>query len=359
MLGTTLYVLGFASGPILWAPLSELRGRKWPLTIAMLAGGMFTIGSAAAKDAQTLVICRFFAGACGASQLTVVPGALADVYDNTCRGVAIALYALTVFGGPFVAPSLGGFITTSHLGWRWTLYTPAMLSFAVGGVSLFFLRETYAPCILVAKAAALRRRTSNWGIHAEYERAEVDPREMMVKYFTRPLKMLATEPIVLLVSLYMSFIYGLVYCLLEAYPVVFEGVYGMGPGVSGLPFLGLLAGVALGVCLVLSQHAAYVKKLAENKNVPVPEWRLRPTLLGAPVFTVGIFWWVLIIRTGSVALRGLESSRIPLNSRFGWTGFTARIHWAVPTVAGVFIGFGLICVFLPCFNYIVDAYLPL
>lgn len=45
--------------------------------------------------------------------------------------------------------------------------------------------------------------------------------------------------------------------------------------------------------------------------------------------------------------------------RFGWTGFTSRIHWAVPTAAGVFIGFGVICVFLPCFNYIVDAYLPM
>lgn len=259
----------------------------------MLTGGIFAIGSAAAKDIQTLVICRFFAGVCGASQLTVVPGALADVYDNTYRGVAIALYALTVFGGPFVAPCLGGFITTnSHLGWRWTLYVPAMLGFANGVMSLFFLPETYAPCILAAKAAALRRQTNNWGIHAEYERVEVDPRELMDKYFTRPLKMLVTEPIILLVSLYMSFIYGLVYCLLEAYPVVFEGIYGMGPGVSGLPFLGLLAGVASGVCLVLSQHAAYVKKLEENKNVPVPEWRLRPTLLGAPVFTVGIFWWV-------------------------------------------------------------------
>ena len=61
-LGTTLYVLGFASGPVLWAPASELRGRKWPLSIALLAGGIFTIGSAVSKDIQTLLICRFFAG---------------------------------------------------------------------------------------------------------------------------------------------------------------------------------------------------------------------------------------------------------------------------------------------------------
>lgn len=289
-LATTLYVLGFASGPILWAPISELRGRRLPLTVAILTGGFFTIGCAAAKNIQTLVICRFLAGVCGASQLTVVPGVLADVYDHRSRGVAISLYALTVFGGPFVAPSLGGFIAGSYLGWRWTLYLPAVLSLVNGALSLFLLRETYAPCILVAKAAALRRRTGNEGFRAKLEDVEVSPREMLDKYFSRPLRMLMVEPILLLVSLYMSFIYGLVYCLLEGYPVVFEGVHGMTLGISGLPFLGPLVGAALGIGFVLSQHAAYIKKLVENDNVPVPEWRLRPAVLGAPVFSLGIFW---------------------------------------------------------------------
>lgn len=270
--------------------MSELRGRRWPLTVSILTGGLFTIGSAAAKNIRTLVVCRFLAGVCGASQLTVVPGVLADVYDHRSRGVAISLYALTVFGGPFVAPFLGGFIAASYLGWRWTLYIPAVLSLSNGAVSLFFLRETYAPCILVAKAVALRRRTGNGGFRAKLEDVEVSPREMFDKYLFRPLRMLVVEPILLLVSLYMSFIYGLVYCLLEGYPVVFEGVHGMAPRNSGLPFLGLLIGAVLGVGVVLSQHAAYTKKLMENDNVPVPEWRLRPTLLGAPVFTLGIFW---------------------------------------------------------------------
>lgn len=289
-LGTTLYVIGFSSGPLIWAPASELRGRKWPLTIAMLGGGIFTIGSAVAKDIQTLLICRFFAGMCGASQLTVVPGVLSDVFDNRYRGVAISLYALTVFVGPFSAPFTGGFIASSTLGWRWTLYIPAILSFANGAVSLLFLRETYPPCILMAKAAALRRQTGNWGIHAKQEKIEVDFKEMAEKYFTRPLRMLVTEPIILFVSMYMSFIYGIVYALLEAYPYVFEDIHGMKPGVSGLPFIGLIVGQALACTFILSQHSTYAKRLAENKNVPVPEWRLRPTILGAPVFTIGIFW---------------------------------------------------------------------
>lgn len=42
---------------------------------------------------------------------------------------------------------------------------------------------------------------------------------------------------------------------------------------------------------------------------------------------------------------------------FGWTGFTPSIHWIVPTLAGLCIGFGMFTVFLQCVNYIIDAYL--
>lgn len=47
------------------------------------------------------------------------------------------------------------------------------------------------------------------------------------------------------------------------------------------------------------------------------------------------------------------------SARFAWTGFTNTVHWMAPTAAGVFIGFGVLCIFLPCFNYLVDAFLPL
>ncbi|KAJ5449850.1 uncharacterized protein N7458_006299 [Penicillium daleae] len=332
-LGTTLFVLGFATGPMIWAPLSELMGRKLPLVIAIIGEGIFTIACAVAKDVQTLIICRFFAGVCGASQLTVVPGLLADLYDNTYRGVAIALYALTVFGGPFVAPIAGGYTASSYLGWRWTLYIPAFLALGSGLLSFFFLKETYPQCVLIAKAALIRKESGNWGIHAKQEEVELEIDDLVDKYLTQPLRLLITEPVLLLISLYMSFIYGLVYALLEAYPYVFEVIHGMHSGTGGLNFIGLITGVVLALGFILSQQKQYTEKLEMNGNIPVPEWRLRPTILGAPMFAVGLFW-------------------------FGWTGFTSEIHWAAPAASGVFIGFGVLCIFLPCFNYLVDAYLP-
>jgi DHA1 family multidrug resistance protein-like MFS transporter len=288
-LGTTLFVLGFAFGPIIWAPASELRGRKWPLTISMLMGGIFTIGSAVSKSISPLLVCRFFAGVCGAGQLALVPSVLADVYDDTTRGVAISLYALTVFAGPFIAPFTGGFIVTGTLGWRWTLYFPAILSLVNGLISLVFLRETHAPRLLVKKAVSIRLHTHNNRARAPLETLEIDTKELLQKYFSRPLYMLFTEPVILLVSIYMSFVYGLVYCLLGAYPLVFQGTYNMGQGVGGLPFLGLAIGQLFACTFIIWVHSRYTKDVKNNKS-PVIEQRLFPALLGAPVFSIGIFW---------------------------------------------------------------------
>lgn len=72
------------------------------------------------------------------------------------------------------------------------------MGFTAFFLNLFFLTESYPPEILVQKAAELRRRTKNWGIHARQEEIEVDFRELLEKNFSRPLRMLWSEPIVLL-----------------------------------------------------------------------------------------------------------------------------------------------------------------
>ncbi|BCR88462.1 MFS transporter [Aspergillus chevalieri] len=333
-LGIMLYVMGFASGPVLWAPASELYGRRWPMTIGLFGLSIFTIATATAKDVQTIMLTRFFAGFFGACPLAIVPAVFADLYNNKYRGAAIAVFAMGVFVGPFVSPFVGGFITMSYLGWRWTMYISAIMGFFATVLLLLLFRETYAPVVLMGKAATLRRQTRNWGIHAKQDEVEVDLKELLTNNFSRPFMMLITEPIVFLVTLYTSFIYGLMYALLGAYPVVFQGIYGMNLGVGSLSFIGLIIGELLGGAFTLMGHPAYVKKLQANNNMPVPEWRLPAATLGGTVFTMGLFW-------------------------FGWTGFTKDIHWMAPIASGVFVGFGIYVIFLQCFNYLIDSYLHL
>ena len=98
-LGLSFYVLGFATGPILWAPLSELQGRRLPLVIAMFGFAVFQIATATGKDLQTVLITRFFGGLFASSPLAVVAAVFSDMFDNKSRGMAITLFSTTVFAG--------------------------------------------------------------------------------------------------------------------------------------------------------------------------------------------------------------------------------------------------------------------
>jgi DHA1 family multidrug resistance protein-like MFS transporter len=252
------------------------------------------------------------------------------------------------------SPFIGGFIVTSHLGWRWTQYLSGILASAAAVLNFFFVHETYPPLILVKKAAELRRRTKNFAIHAKQEEAEFNFSEIVERNFMRPFRMLVVEPIVLLMrynryysyrtskevqsliiprsSLYSAFIYGLLYLFLTAYPLIFQGVYGMRPGISGLPELGAVLGcIITGVIMVL-RAPSYRRKLEANNNIPVPEWRLPEAMVGAVLFAGGMFW-------------------------LGWSGYRKDIHWIVPTIGGTVTGLGISMVFLQAFNYIIDAYL--
>lgn len=94
----------------------------------------------------------------------------------------------------------------------------------------------------------------------------------------------------------------------------------------------MIVGVAFGVTLVIILNANYVKKLDANNGIPVPEWRMPLPMFGGVAFAAGLFW-------------------------LGWTGYTKSIHWIVPSLAGLLLGFGIYTVFLQCLNYIIDAYL--
>jgi len=104
-LGVSLFVLGFAIGPLLWAPLSELYGRQILFfgTYGMLTA--FNAGAAGAQNMTTLVILRFFAGAFGSSPLTNAGGVIADMFPASQRGLAMSVFSAAPFMGPTVSSS--------------------------------------------------------------------------------------------------------------------------------------------------------------------------------------------------------------------------------------------------------------
>lgn len=265
--------------------------------------------------------------------MAVIGGALADFWGPVERGLALGLFTGAVFIGPVAGPIAGGFIVMNqNLGWRWTAYMTFILAMPLWLIALILCSESYAPVILQQKASRLRFETKNWALHATADEQRVDLRNIAQRYLFRPAAMMAREPILLLVTLYMSFIYGVVYLFLEAYPIAFQEQRHWNLGVGALPFLGITLGVLTGVSIIVyTSQTRFKRKMIANGGKPIPEERLLPMILGAILLPIGLFW-------------------------FAWTS-SPSVHWAAQVLAGIPIGVAVELVLLQGMSYIIDVYL--
>ena len=331
VLAIALYVLGFAFGPLLWAPISEMFGRKWSMLPAMFCLGLFSIGTATSKTPAALFVTRFFGGVFGSAPVSNVSAALGDIYNPKARGTAVSLYAVAVVGGPTIGPVIGAALTVNKsLGWRWTEYIEAIWVFAIFALALVCMPELYAPVLLKQKAQKLRKTTGDNRYWHPHEDTKLDLESIVTKQLSRPLKMLTIEPMVQCIALYASFVYALLYLTLEVFPIVYAEHRHWPLVVSTLPFLGLFVGVLAALGINIGNQPRYASIVDKNKGRPVPEARLAPMILGGILFVVGLFW-------------------------FGWTA-SASIPWPASVVATAFIGAGFNIIFQQCINFLVDTY---
>lgn len=97
ILGISLFVIGFALGPLFWAPLSEMFGRQRMFIITYTALTAFNAGAAASPNMAALIVFRFLGGTFGSSPLTNSGGVIADMFKADQRGLALALFASVSF----------------------------------------------------------------------------------------------------------------------------------------------------------------------------------------------------------------------------------------------------------------------
>lgn len=96
----SIFVSGFSVGPMIWGPFSELFGRMIPLFVGFFIFAIFQIPVAVAQNIETIIICRFLQGLAGCAPLTIVGGALADIWNPVERGIAVSIFAAATFIGP-------------------------------------------------------------------------------------------------------------------------------------------------------------------------------------------------------------------------------------------------------------------
>jgi MFS family permease len=90
---TSIYLLGYVFGPLVFGPLSEIYGRRAVLIPTFFAFCCFTLGSALSPNWSALVVFRLLTGIAASAPITIVVGVYADIYDDaTHRGRATAAF---------------------------------------------------------------------------------------------------------------------------------------------------------------------------------------------------------------------------------------------------------------------------
>ncbi|GFZ43771.1 Uncharacterized MFS-type transporter [Saitozyma sp. JCM 24511] len=331
ILGLSLFLLGFVVGPIFWGPFSEVYGRRMTLIAPMFVFICFSAATATAENIQTIMICRFFGGVFSSSPVVIVGGGISDIWSQRERGSAIVVYSLCIVGGPTVAPVIGAAVSESYLTWRWTEYLVVILTSFVILVDLLFLPETSASAILTSKARMLRLKTGRWGLHSQAETMDRSLNTFLHTTLFLPLKMLAFEPMVLLITTYNAFAYGILYMLFASLDIIYAETRGWGPVPSSLPILATLVGtlIAAGLNFTYSEHY-FGRYLDTHGGKARPEKRLPPMMLGAITFPIGFF----II---------------------GWTS-SPSIHWFPGLVGLTLVGMSFLLIFQSGMNYLIDGY---
>ncbi|KAF4963956.1 hypothetical protein FSARC_8091 [Fusarium sarcochroum] len=330
ILGISMFVLGFAIGPLFWAPLSELYGRQIPFFISYMSLTAFNAGAAGAPTMAALIVLRFFAGSFGSSPLTNAGGIIADMFEARERGLATAFFAMAPFLGPTIGPIAGGFLG-EHEGWRWVEGMMAIFTGIVWIVNSLVIPETYAPYLLRRRAAALSKKTGKVYISKiDVGRPHTTVATQFKVALLRPWILLFKEPIVLLTSIYMAIIYGTLYLCFAAFPIVFQQGRGWSPGTGGLAFIGIAVGMVFAVAGTILDQKRYMRAAEAAGGHAPPEARLPPTLVGSILIPAGLFW-------------------------FAWTNGN-DIHWVVCIIGSTIFSTGLVLVFLSLMNYLVDSY---
>lgn len=323
----SIYILGYALGPLFIAPMSEVYGRLITYHVNNILFIVWTIACALAPNIGALLTFRVLAGIAGSCPITIGGGSIADLFKQEQRGAAMALFALGPLMGPVIGPVAGGYLAQAK-GWRWVFWIIAIAGGVACACSITFMRETYEPVLLQRKVNRLKKETGNQNLRSKLD-SGLPIKEYFIRALVRPTKMLFLSPIVLALSVYMAVVYGYLYLLFTTLTLVFERDYDFSAGNVGLVYLGIGVGSLLGL-LIFGMASDKIVKRMSAKGEMKPEYRLPPLIPGSMIIPIGLFW-------------------------YGWSA-EAHIHWIMPIIGTMWVGLGLLATFMPIQTYLVDAF---
>jgi DHA1 family multidrug resistance protein-like MFS transporter len=292
---------------MLWSPISEVPqiGRlpvylsTWVIYVAL------QIPTALSVNIAMLLVFRFLTGLFGSPCLAVGLSSLTDIWRPQKLGYSLAVWDLATVFGPLLGAVIGGFVSQAK-GWRWTIWVLMAAAGGVLAIIVLTLPETHAGNILYRRSRRLRAITGKNELkcEAEISAARNSMGKAAWETLIRPFILAFSEPIVFLLDLYLALSYALFYMWLESFPLVFEGVYQLDSGISGLAYLGIMVGSLVVCAAYCLYHYLYEEGQFSPEGHIEPEQRLIPAMFGAFWIPICFFW-------------------------FGWTS-RSDVHWIVP-----------------------------
>lgn len=314
----SVYVLGYAFGPLIIAPLSELYGRLWVYHINTFLFIVFNMACGLATSLPMEIVFRFLAGFAGVAPMTVGSGTISDLFRQEERGKVMSAWTLPILLGPTLGPVAGSYIAEA-LGWRWDFYTLTIAAVVLWAIALFLQDETYPMTLLERKAEKLRKETGNEKLRSVLQSPKT-PTELFWGSIVRPTKMLFLSPIVFGLSLYIAICYGYLYLLFTTITELYIDVYGISRANIGLTFLGIGLGQFFGLFVFGAISDKTLKRKAAGGEMK-PEYRLGPLIYGGICMPIGLFL-------------------------YGWPAEYA-VHWIVPIIGTTIVGLAMILIFMP------------
>ncbi|KAJ5594128.1 uncharacterized protein N7459_000336 [Penicillium hispanicum] len=345
---TGLYLLGFAAGSLISGPLSEILGRNAVYAGSLTLFMIFVMGSALAPNIGAQLAFRFLAGIFGCPPLTCAGGTIADLWNPLEKTIFFPLYAILSFGGPVLGPVIASYMgQTGVLSWRWTSWIILIGSGAIFVLVILFQPETYSPLLLKWKGQQLRKQTGDSRFRSEMDMEKIAFFSRIGGAMKRQFLITIHEPIILLISLYMTVLYIVLFTFFDGYTYIFTDIHGISQGLTNIVWVAMYVGIALAAFLVPPIYRHTKKEFvaaaqAVNGADPTvdhhaldnvhtqPEIRLWFAMIGAPAIPISLFW-------------------------MGWTDFASVSVWS-PIIASGFFGLGTICVFISSYMYVIDSY---
>ncbi|KAF2021283.1 MFS general substrate transporter [Aaosphaeria arxii CBS 175.79] len=329
-LAVSIFLFGFAIGPLVLAPMSELYGRRLIINCGNLVFVAFSIGAGFVQTPAQLFTSRIFAGLGGSAALSIVGGTVADMWDLKARPKASGLVMLGPVLGPILGPVCGGWMSEAA-SWRWTLWVPAIASGILSVAGYFFLPETYAPRVLQHKLQKMKTLHPDKQFYTVLDLTQSPSGlRFLFSQFVRPLVYLAVDPALALASIFYAVLFGVVYLVIVTLADVFGHGYGHSVGFVGTDFLSAGVGMIIGTFGTIRVMEMIFKKDTTTGQMKYkPESRLLSCIVGGILSVGGLFMY----------------------------GFSAmRTHYIVPLIGIAIFACGTMNIMLAIQIYAVDGF---